>query len=130
MSDDRLLLTDESWAKIAAELARRKSRRGTTPDLSDRDFVEAVLHLARTGEPWRDLPKRFGQWQALYRRFRRWLARGFWRGLLRAVPAADLERLTTRFIDSTVVRAHQHAAGARKKTADKRRRGSAAAAAV
>ena len=129
MDEGRLLLTDDAWAKIAAELPALKSKRGAPPALPDRDFVEAVLYLARTGTPWRDLPTRFGKWQAVYQRFRRWIDRGTWRGLLRALPGEALEAVTTLCVDSTVIRAHQHAAGAPKKGAAKRRRGSAAAAA-
>jgi transposase len=97
-------------------LGNLKSRRGAPPALADRDFVEAVLYLARTGTPWRDLPPRFGKWQAVYQRFRRWIDRGTWLGLLRALPGEDLGAVTALFVDGTVVRAHQHAAGAPKKT--------------
>jgi transposase len=129
MDEARLPLTDATWARIEAELAGLKSRRGAPPGLSDRDSVGAVLYLARTGAPWRDLPRRFGKWQAVYQRFRRWIDRGTWRALLRALPGEDLEAVTVLFLDSTVIRAHQHAAGAPKKAAGRRRRGSAAAAA-
>ena len=58
----RLLLTDEAWAELASLLATLKSRAGSPPALSDRLFIEAVLSLARTGTPWRDLPADFGHW--------------------------------------------------------------------
>lgn len=64
MDEGRLLLTDKTWGRIERALAGLKSRRGSPPELSDRDFVEAVLYLARTGVPWRDLPERFGKWDA------------------------------------------------------------------
>jgi transposase len=128
----RLLLTDAAWERIAAALAEVKSRRGAPPDLDDRSFVEAVLHLARTGEPWRDLPKAFGNWDAVYQRFRRWEQAGRWQALFDRV-GADLRQLAAAFFDSTVVRAHQHAAGAKKKrtaaAARRPRRWAAAAAA-
>src|SRR6476469_6420971 len=98
--DDRLLLSDAAWGRIAAALAGLKSRRGAPPALAERAFVEAVLYLARTGTPWRDLPRRFGKWQAVYQRFRRWIDRGVWAGLLAALPA-DLRGVTVVFIDST-----------------------------
>ena len=60
----RLLLTDEAWAELAPILATLKSRAGSPPALSDRMFIEAVLYLARTGTPWRDLPADFGHWDA------------------------------------------------------------------
>jgi putative transposase len=127
MDEGRLLLTDKIWSRIAAALAGLKSKRGAPPALTDRDFVEAVLYLARTGVPWRDLPDRFGKWDAVYQRFRRWLDRGVWRGLLAAVPGKALTRIRVLFADSTVIRAHQHAAGAPKKGAARRPRRSAAA---
>lgn len=78
MDDSRLLLTDEVWERIFAALSQIKSRAGAPPKQSDRDFIEAVLHVARTGEPWRDLPERFGRWDAVYQRFRRWEKAGWW----------------------------------------------------
>jgi transposase len=126
--DDRLLLSDAAWGRIEAALAGVRSRRGAPPALGQRGLVEAVLYLARTGTPWRDLPARFGKWQAVYQRFRRWIDRGVWAGLLGALPA-DLKGVAVVFIDSTVVRAHPHAAGApRKKGAKTPRRWAAAAA--
>ena len=72
MDDSRLQLTDAIWDRLAAALAAVKSRAGAPPKQTDRDFIEAVLYLARTGCPWRDLPERFGNWGAVYQRFRRW----------------------------------------------------------
>ena len=112
----RLLLTDEAWAEIAPILATIKSRAGSPPALSDRMFIEAVLYLARTGTPWRDLPADFGHWDAVYNRFRRWEARGLWRQLWERLRAEDCRVALYLFIDATIVRAHQHAAGALKKT--------------
>ncbi len=76
-----------------------------------------ALYLARTGTPWRDLPADFGHWDAVYNRFRRWEARGLWRQLWERLQQEDcpLTRHIYIFIDATIVRAHQHAAGALKK---------------
>ena len=115
----RLLLTDEAWAEIAPILATLQSRAGSPPALSDRLFIEAVLYLARTGTPWRDLPAEFGHWDAVYNRFRRWERRGIWRRLWEVLPVEDCPLTRPLFIDATIVRAHQHAAGALKKTAGK-----------
>ena len=115
----RLLFTDEAWAELAPVLATLKSRAGSPPVLSDRMFIEAVLYLARTGTPWRDLPEDFGRWDAVYNRFRRWEARGIWRQLWERLQQEDCPLTRHIFIDATIVRAHQHAAGALKKTADK-----------
>ena len=112
----RLLLTDEAWAEIAPILATLKSRAGSPPALSDRLFIEAVLYLARTGIPWRDLPAEFGHWDAVYNRFRRWERRGIWRRLWERLQVEDCPLTRHIFIDATIVRAHQHAAGALKKT--------------
>ena len=114
----RLLLTDETWAETAPILATLKSRAGSPPVLSDRMFLEAVLYLARTGTPWRDLPADFGHWDAVYNRFRRWERRGIWRRLWERLQGGDCPLTCDLFIDATIVRAHQHAAGALKKTAD------------
>jgi transposase len=119
MDDSRLLLTDELWDRLAAALSGLKSRAGAPPKQSDRDFIEAVLYLARTGEPWRDLPERFGKWDAVYQRFRRWEQAGRWRALFERLPA-DLQEVHTVFFDSSVIRAHPHAAGAPKKRGAKR----------
>ncbi len=113
MDESRLMLTDEAWGRIAAALAAVKSRAGAPPKQSDRDFVEAVLYLARTGCPWRDLPERFGAWDAVYQRFRRWERCGYWWALFAILPE-DLREIHTVFFDSSVVRAHPHAAGAPK----------------
>jgi transposase len=126
MDDARLMLTDESWAGLQAVLRDVKSPAGAPPELADRDFVEALLYRARTGCPWRDLPTRFGDWNAVYQRFRRWEKAGYFRVLMEHLPA-DLKAVTILFFDSTVIRAHQHAAGAPAKKGGKRRRRWAAA---
>jgi len=119
MGDVRLVLTDETWADIAEVLAQVKRKEGRPPAQSDRLCVEAVLYLARTGVPWRDLPKDFGHWDAVYNRFRRWEQSGVWRRLWAGLQQDKFKGARQMFIDSTIVRAHQHAAGALKKTAAK-----------
>ena len=79
----------------------------------NRLFVEAVLYRYRAGIPWRDLPERFGPWKAVHTRFSRWAASGVWERIFKALAVeADNEYA---MIDSTIVRAHQHSAGAQKK---------------
>jgi transposase len=129
MDESRLLLTDEVWVRMEAVIATVKSRAGKPPDLSDREFVEAILFLARTACPWRDLPKRFGEWDAVYNRFRRWLDLGVWEALFRSLPQ-HLAVFKALFLDSTVIRAHSHAAGAPAKKGGSRLRRSAAVVAV
>src|SRR5271170_4070340 len=90
--------------------------RGTAPD--NRLFVEAVLYRFRTGVPWRDLPARFGYWKSVHQRFSRWAKSGVFNRIFRLLASdADDEYM---MIDATIVRAHQHSAGAQKKTATKR----------
>ena len=80
-------------------------------------FVEAVLYIARTGSPWRDLPTTFGGWNNVYKRFSRWSEAGVWEKIFEELSrGADFEDVS---IDSTAVRAHQHASGAQKKRAIK-----------
>lgn len=113
----RELLSDTKSAKIEAMLPGKASDSGVTAT-DNRRFIEAVLWIARTGSPWRDLPAELGNWHSTYTRFNRWCKRGRWLGIMSVLGAdQDLEAL---MIDSTVVRAHQHAAGAQKKRAIKR----------
>jgi len=122
MGDVRLVLTDDTWADIAEVLVQVKRKDGRPPEQSDRLFLEAVLYLARTGVPWRDLPKEFGHWDAVYNRFRRWEQSGVWRRLWAGLQLDKFTGARQLFIDSTIVRAHQHAAGALKKTGAKQPR--------
>lgn len=128
MEGVRLILSDEVWGRMAKALYAVKHPAGSPPELSDRDFVEAVLYIARAGHPWRDLPACFGAWDAVYQRFRRWQKAGYWAALL-AIAPGYLDGVERLLFDSTVVRAHQHAAGAPKKKGAPRPRAWAAAAA-
>jgi len=128
----RYLLTDDLWAVLGpAVAAAKKNRCGQKPRLADRLFFEALLYLARTGVPWRDLPGDFGAWDAVYNRFRRWVASGSLRRLFEALTADPrLGEVRRLLVDSTIVRAHLHAAGAPKKRGARQRRGWAAAGAA
>lgn len=115
----RYELHEHEWARIADHLPGRAGTVGK-PAQDNRHFVNAVIWIARSGAPWRDLPERYGPWNSVWRRFRRWAQRGRWEQIFQSLAVdADLEEL---LIDSTTVRAHQHAAGAAKKTARPRRR--------
>jgi transposase len=116
-------LTDHQWERLAPLLPAQKPRVGK-PNHDHRRLLNGLLWRLRTGVPWRDIPERYGKWQTLYSRFRRWQAAGIWQGLLGAVQTAGDAQgqldWTLHFVDGSVVRAHQHAAGARKKGARKR----------
>jgi putative transposase len=113
----RRVLTDGQWKAIEALLPGKAGDRGRTGS-DNRLFVEAVIWIARTGSPWRDLPTEFGNWHTTYVRFSRWRDASVWQRVAHAL-AADAQ-LKQVLIDSTIVRAHQHAAGAQKKKDAKR----------
>jgi transposase len=108
----RFLLPDKAWADIAPILATLQSRAGRPPVLSDRLLIAAVLSRARTGRPWRDLPEDCGRWDAVSNRLRRWEVRGLWRRRWEHRQPEEGSIPCHLFIDATLVRAHQHAAGA------------------
>jgi putative transposase len=113
---DRKLLRDDQWERIRDILPGKPCDPGATAK-DNRLFVEAILWIARTGAPWRDLPLEFGNWHTTYTRFSRWVRKGVWQRVVEAViDDPDLEAL---LIDSTVVRVHQHGTGALKKTENK-----------
>ena len=117
----RLRLTDEIWSQLQPVVSSVKRKDGRPPSLSDRLFIEAVLYIARTGVPWRDLPQEpFGNWSAVYNRLKRWKENGTWQNLWQRLQTDEIALAENLYIDSTCVRAHQHAAGASKKTADKK----------
>src|SRR5512132_1240198 len=110
----RYALRDEQWDRIKDLLPGREGHVGVTAK-DNRRFVEAVLFRYRAGIPCRDLPERFGDWKAVHTRFGRWAVSGVWAKLFQHLSAdADNEYA---MIDSTIVRAHQHSAGAQKKPA-------------
>ena len=121
----RYALRDDQWARIEGLLPGRVGHVGGTAR-DNRLFVEAVLYRYRAGIPWADLPPRFGDAKAIHRRFSRWAEGGVWARVFAALSAdADNEYA---MIDATIVRAHQHSAGARKKGATATRRSGGAGA--
>lgn len=108
----RYILRDDQWERICDLLPGKAGDRGVTAK-DNRLFVEAVLWIARTGAPWRDLPETFGYWHRVYVRYNRWSQKGVWgRVFERLAGDPDLEYL---MIDGSIVRVHQH--GAAKKSA-------------
>lgn len=111
-------VTDEQWEKIEPLLPGREGAPGRTA-ADNRLFVDAVLFVAKTGIPWRDLPERLGKWNSVWRRFDRWCAAGVWPALAAALGEPDLTEL---HLDSTTVKAQHSAAGSRRLPAEKKRR--------
>lgn len=104
-------LDDRVWALMEAHLPGKASDPGRTGQ-NNRLFVEAIFWLARTGAHWRALPAHFGKWNSVYVRFNRWCRDGVFESLFRAMSDdRDFEYI---LVDSTIVRAHQHSAGAQK----------------
>jgi transposase len=118
----RYALRDDQWERIKDFLPGREDTVGVTAK-DNRMFVEAVLYRYRAGIPWRDLPERFGNWSVVHTRFSRWAENGVWVNVFEHLASdADNEYA---MIDSTIVRAHQHSAGAKKKTAKTKQSGAA-----
>jgi len=112
-------ITNEQWERLQGLLPESKTKRGR-PLQDHRQILNGILWVLRTGAPWRDMPERYGKWTTIYSRFQRWRKSGAWKKMF-----ADLQTTLEResnvdweihFIDSTTVRAHQYAAGAKKVT--------------
>ena len=111
MTTRRYALRHDQWERIKDELPGRVGHVGVTAR-DNRLFVEAVLYRYRAGIAWRDLPERFGHFRKVHTRFTRWSRRGVWQRVFEHLAQdADNEYA---MIDSTIVRAHQHSAGAKK----------------
>lgn len=104
------ILNDSQWNKIKDILPGKQSDPGRTGS-DNRRFVEAIMWVGRNGARWRALPAHYGNWNTVHRRFRRWSKKGIWQMIFNTLAvSADTEWL---MIDSTIIRAHQHAAGAK-----------------
>ena len=108
----RLSLNDDTFARIEQLLPGRPGTVGRNSERGNRLFVEAIVWRFRTGVPWRDIPVHFGSWKNIHTRFSRWARKGVWKNLFKAL--ADDPDNEYAMIDATIVRAHQHSAGARK----------------
>jgi transposase len=103
----RFDLTDEEWELLEPSLpAARKSGR-----VDDRRVLDGIFYVLRTGIPWRDLPERYGPYTTVYNRFNRWSRRGIFKRIFEALAAKSRDSL--QLIDSTIVKAHRAAAGAK-----------------
>jgi transposase len=117
-------LTDDQWTRLEPHLPPQKPPTGK-PNRDHRTVVNGILWKLRTGAPWRDLPERYGPWQTVYTRFRRWRLAGVWDRILAALQAAGDARgeldWSLHVLDGTTIRAHPHAAGAAQKGGPLRR---------
>src|ERR1700761_8095750 len=103
-------LRNDQWNQIKDLLPGKKRDPGRTAR-NNRLFVDGVLWIARTGAHWRELPRQFGEWNSVFQRYNRWSKAGVWERMFRALSGdPDFEYV---MIDSTIVRAHQHSAGAK-----------------
>jgi len=109
-------LTDSEWERLEPHLPPEKPETGRT-NKDHRQIINGILWRERTGAPWRDLPERYGPWSTAYSRFWRWREAGIWDRVFAAVQqeedAAGAVDWEVQFVDSSVIRAHQHAAGAK-----------------
>ena len=112
-------LTDQQWQQLQPLLPPQKPTTGR-PAKDHRTIINGILWVLRTGAPWRDLPERYGPWPTVASRFYRWRQDGLWDRLLRLVQQqSNIQGKVNwelHYVDGTMVRAHQHAAGARGKT--------------
>ena len=107
----RYALSDADFERLEPLLPGRPGTPGRSGD-DNRRFLHAVNWIARNGGPWRDLPPELGNWNTVWRRFDRWAKNGVWQRIAETLQDPDFDWIA---IDSTTVRAHQHAAGARKR---------------
>ena len=105
----RFDLTDTEWSIIEPLLPNRP--RGVAR-VDDRRVLNGIFYILRTGSPWRDLPERYGPYTTVYNRFNRWAKQGIWLQVFEALAAHSPQSM--HLIDSSIVRAHQHAAGGKK----------------
>ena len=110
-------LSNEQWEQIALHLPLEKPKTDR-PAREHRQVLNGILWVLRTGAPWRDLPERYGRWTTVYSRFQRWRKNGVWdrvfAGLQTIKDREGQVEWEVHFKDGSVVRAHQHAAGAKK----------------
>ncbi|MDH2348127.1 MULTISPECIES: IS5 family transposase [unclassified Bradyrhizobium] len=107
---DRFVLTDAQWAKMEPHCLGKPGDPGRSGK-DNRLFVEAVLWIARTGSPWRDLPAMFGHWNSTFTRFRDWVKADVWKRLFEAI--SDDPDMEYAMVDATIVKVHRHGQGAK-----------------
>lgn len=108
----RYELTDNEWNRIADLLPAEMTGKQRRPRKDNRMILNKIIWIARIGAPWRDLPERYGPWETAYNRFQKWIDDGILDNIFRVLKLeAELEKLS---IDTSIVQAYQHSAGAKK----------------
>ena len=105
-------MEDAEWAFFEQFIIAIRGR-GGRPASNHRLVLDGIFWIARTGAQWRDLPEEFGKWSSVYRQFRRWTLAGLWEMILDALNNSGVMPDQVQMIDSTVIRAHHQAAGAK-----------------
>lgn len=105
-------MSDEEWAVFEQFISAVGAPNGRKPT-NHRLVLDGIFWIARTGAPWRDLPEEFGKWSSVYRQFRRWTLAGLWEDIMDALNRSGAVPDALQMIDSTVIRAHHQAAGAK-----------------
>lgn len=105
-------MSDEEWAFFERFILAVRAPNGRKPT-NHRLVLDGIFWIARTGAPWRDLPGEFGKWSSVYRQFRRWTLTGLWEDIMEALNQSGSVPSALQMIDSTVIRAHHQAAGAK-----------------
>ena len=108
----RLLMKNAEWAFFEPFITGIRGR-GGRPAGNHRLVLDGIFWIARTGSQWRDLPEEFGKWSSVYRQFRRWTIAGLWDLILDALNESEAMPDQVQMIDSTIIRAHHQAAGAK-----------------
>ena len=108
----RDLMLDEEWRFFEHFIQAVRAPNGRKPT-DHRLVLDGIFWIARTGAPWRDLPEEFGKWSSVYRQFRRWTLAGLWEEIMEALNHSGAVPDALQMIDSTVIRAHHQAAGAK-----------------
>ena len=110
-------LSIEQWERLKPLLPPQKPQTGK-PNKDHQTVINGILWILRTGAPWRDMPERYGPWQSVATRFYRWQKTGVWNQILSKLQAMADEKgeldWEIHYVDGTVIRAHQHAAGGKK----------------
>jgi len=110
----RGLMSQEEWEIFEPFVCPNGARKGRPP-ADHRRVLDGVFWILRTGAPWRDLPEYFGKFGSVHRQFRRWSLSGLWDVILEGLNESGEGQDSVQMVDSSVIRAHQHAAGAKKK---------------